>query len=256
MESESSPSPPPEMNLDFDIPSPRTYLARLRESLEKSRSYTSSKPKHRPTGLHGRSRKRNHTSPVPLVAPGLPSSNRLRLSDVLGGGEDSEGSESDVSSLSSSTSSISVDIKTRNAIGGASVREKRAASQSPSHHYRFSPASKGILGGRVTAWDHDVHLPTNVTTPLSRQHPSHSSHTGLPLLGIGGREGNDDIMSSLQTINGQLGELLSRVGHQPLNSTVVPHPQSRYTPSPAPFVPGDAETSAFQTSSFLNTSGQ
>lgn len=258
-ESTSSPPPPPEMNLDFDIPSPRTYLAKLRDSLEKSRKYTSSRSKHLPSRLHS-SHKRT-------VAPALPFKASSFLSgekEVPGSCVAREDSESDLSSLSSSSSSTSlntVDLKDRQT-GQSGVASKRG-SQSP-NQYRFSPTSKGVIDGHVTAWDQNVHLTTNGAPPLSRQ-ATHKNHTSVPLSGSGSHEGRNDIMSSLQTINGRLGELLSRISPQSLSAStdatavsgagvgVIPHSRSQYTPSPAPFAPGDTGL-ALQSPALLNSS--
>lgn len=250
VESEMTPSPPPEMDLNFDIPSPKTYLARLRASLEKSKTYTNSYENHLPSGgLH--SRKRNLSSPLPLTAPGLLSNNGLKVSEALTrvGGEDS-----DMSSASSSSSSISIDIKSGNAIG-ASLGSKRA-SQSPDH-FRFAPASKVVNGGHVTAWDKKANLLTNGVTAF----PGQSSNQA----GNGGHnEDSKNIMSSLEMINRQLGELLGRITPQTTTASVppsaamstVPHSQSQYTPSPAHLMVGGVETPALQSPAFASTNAK
>ena len=237
-----SPPPPPEMNLDFDIPSPKTYLAKLKASLEKSTRYTNSKSKHLKPRHHS-SRKRHLTSPVPFKGSRVPSRKGHRLSESHGSGDE------DLSSSGSSSSSISL---TAVDIG----RSKRATSRSPVHLH-FSPVSKGILGaGCVTAWDQPtVHRSTNVeATSLS---------TRLATLQNGASsvssDEKSDIMSSLQMINGQLGELLCRLGPQPLTSaTPLALPYSHYSPSPvSSFVVGDiGAASVHQTSTLLNASGR
>ena len=232
-ETESTPSPPPEVNLDFDIPSPKTYLAKLKARLEKSRSYTNSKSKHPKSGLDS-SRRRHLTSPLPFKSSRVPSRNEPHSND-----------DDDRSSSTSSSSSISLTTIDIN-------RSKRAMSKSPKHSH-FSPASKGILGaGRVTAWDQPtIHQSTTGATSLSSRLATHNGTSSV------GSDENSDIMFSLQTINGQLGELLCRLGPQPLTSaTPLTLPYSRYTPSPAtPLVVGDVGTSEHQTSTLLNTSG-
>lgn len=237
-----SPPPPPEMNLDFDIPSPKTYLAKLKASLEKSTRYTNSKSKHLKPRHHS-SRKRHFTSPIPFKGSRVPSTNGQRLSESRGSGDD------DLSSSDSSSSSISL---TAVDIG----RSKRATSKSPVHSH-FSPASKGILGaGLVTAWDQPtVHRLTNAgATTLSTRLATLQNGTSS----VSGDE-KSDIMSSLQMINGQLGELLCRLGPQPLTSaTPLALPYSRYSPSPvSSFAVGDiGAASVHQTSTLLNTSGK
>lgn len=249
------------MNLDFDIPSPRTYLAKLRASLEKSRKYTSSQSKHRPSSLDS-SQKQTVTSALPFKAKSFLSGEK----EVPGGCVERDDSDSDLSSLSSSSSSTSlntVDLK-----GGQTVQSgvvsKSLVSQSP-NQYRLSPATKRVTGGHVTAWDQNVHFSTNGAPPLSRL-ATHKDHTSVPLSGSGNPEGRNDIMSSLQTINGRLGELLSRIKPQSLSASaeaadasgmgvgVTPHIQSQYTPSPAPFVPGDIGRPKFQSTALHNTS--
>ena len=243
-ETECSPSPPPEMNLDFDIPSPKTYLAKLKASLEKSTRYTHPKSKH-PKLRHGSSRKRHLTSPLLFKATRVPSRNGQRLSepDGAGGGSNDDGLSSSTSSSSISLTTIDID------------RSKRATSMSPGHSH-FSPVSKGILGaGRVTAWDHPtIHRSTNNgATFLSSGLATH--HNGASSVSS---DEKSDIMSSLQMINGQLGELLCRLGPQSLTpATPLALPYSRYTPSPvSSFVVGDVGTSVLQNSTLLNTSGK
>ena len=251
IKSDSTPSPPPlEMNLDFDIPSPRTYLAKLRARLEKSRNYTSSRSKHLSPELSS-SRKRRVTHSLPFKASNFLTSNETEMPKSHGS---EECSNSDLSSLSSSSSSTSLStgaIQT----GVASTRTAQ-----PPNQFSLSPTTKGVLGGRVTAWDQNVHLSTNGAPPLSRQSTHHHHrHAGVALPGGGSHEGRNDLVSSLQTINGQLGELLSRITPQPLtaNSTatgVTSHPQSRYTPSPTPFTVGDMGEPVLKTPALMNTS--
>ena len=257
-ESTSSPPPPLETNLNFDIPSPRTYLAKLRASLEKSRKYTKSQSKHLPK------QKRTVTPALPFKASSFLSGEK----EVAGGRVGREDSDSDLSSLSSSSSSTSlntVDLKDGQTTVQSGVASKSLASQSP-NQYRFSPTTRQVTGGHVTAWDQNVHFSTNGAPPLSRL-ATYKDHTSVPLSGSGSHEGrNDDIMSSLQTINGRLGELLSRINPQSLSASaeaadasgtgveVTPHIQSQYTPSPAPFVPGDIGRPQLQSTALLNTS--
>lgn len=241
-----SPSPPPEMNLDFDIPSPKTYLAKLKASLEKSTRYTNSKSKSR----HVSSRKRHLTSPLPFKASRVSSRNGQRLSEPDGAGGSSGDDVLSSSTSSSSSSSISlttIDID----------RSKRATSKSPRHSH-FSPANKGIFGtGRVTAWDQPtIHQSTNSGATVSSELATPTHHNGRASL-VSSDE-KSDIMSSLQMINGQLGELLCRLGPQPLTSAMpLVLPYSHYTPSPvSSFAVGDIGTSGLQNSTLLNTSGK
>ena len=86
----------------------------------------------------------------------------------------------------------------------------------------------------MTAWDDNTHRLANGGMPFS----GHSTRDGWNIGGISSASNNEernDIMSSLKSINGQLGELLSRLGPQPSSSAaaVTTHPYSRYTPSPA-----------------------
>lgn len=252
--SPSPPPPPPEiMSLDFDIPSPKTYLAKLKASLEKSTAYTSSKPKHLKSSRHHTSRKRNLSSPLPFARSRVLSRNGQRFSESRGSGDDDDLSQS---SGSSSSSSESISLTTVD-IG----RSKRASSSKSPVHSHFSPVSKGILGaGRVTAWDQPtIHQSTDNgrATRLSTSLATHR-HNGASSVSS---DEKSDIMSSLQMINGQLGELLCRLGPtQPLTSATTPLalPYSRYTPSPvSSFLVGDiGASSVHQTSTLLNTSGK
>ena len=263
-----SPPPPPEiMSLDFDIPSPKTYLAKLKASLEKSTRHTNSKSKHLRSSRHHSSRKRHLTSPLSVR---VRSRNERRLSEYQGGSPDDDDDDglSQSSDSPSSSSSESITLTTVD-IG----RSKRATSSSSPMHSHFSPVSKGILGstaGRVTAWDQPtIHRSTNnggnaslSSSLLATTH--HHMHNGASSSG----DEKSDIMSSLQMINGQLGELLCRLGpSQPLTSpaaatTVAPLAlpnYARYSPSPvSSFLVGDIGTTSLHqhNSTLLNTSGK
>ncbi len=261
-----SPPPPPEMmSLDFDIPSPKTYLAKLKASLEKSTRYTDSKSKHlKSSRRHHSSRKRHLTSPLSIKGSRVPEQ-RLLKSPGDSGGDDDLFLSSD-SSPSSSSSSESITLTTVD-IG----RSKRAMSSKSPMHSHFSPVSKGILGGagRVTAWDQPtIHRSTTnggttslSTSLLATQH-HHDRASSVS------SDEKSDIMSSLQMINGQLGELLCRLGPPqiltPAAATTTTAPlalpsYSRYTPSPvSSFVVGDIGTASLyqQNSTLLNTSGK
>ena len=266
-----SPSPPPPppaeiMSLDFDIPSPKTYLAKLKASLEKSTRHTNSKSKHQKLLRHHSSRKRHLTSPLSIR---VPSRNGRRLSEYQGGSPDDDDDDglSQSSDSPSTASSESITLTTVD-IG----RSKRATSSSSPMHSHFSPVSKRILGsaaGRVTAWDQPtIHRSTNnggnaslSTSLLASTH--HHMHNGASSSG----DKKSDIVSSLQMINGQLGELLCRLGpSQTLTSPAaattaplaLPH-YARYSPSPvSSFLVGDiGATSLHQhNSTLLNTSGK
>ena len=206
-----------------------------------SRNYTSSKSKHPKLGLHS-SRKRNLTSPLPFKGAKVPSRNGQRFSENLE--SEIDGSGDDLSSSPSSSSSFTlttVDMSKR----------KRAMSKSPKHSH-FSSVSKGVLStGLVTAWDQPtIHRPTSGATGLSRGPKAHNRTSSA------GSDEKSGIMSSLETINGQLGELLCRLGPQPLTSGAMSLalPYSRYTPSPvSQLVVGDLGTSLHQPSTSLGS---
>ena len=263
----ATPSPPPE--LDFDIPSPKTYLARLKASLEKSRNYSSSSQRQSKSGRSGHTRKRRFTSPLPSEASGLPSKSREKLLTRHSGGDECS-SESELSFLSSSSSSsTTLSLALANGKSGATTGMAKRALQSPKHIH-FSPSTSGLVGdGRVTAWDQNVHLLTNGAPPLSEQATQSNHHTDITSTLLSGNsrssDGNGvtknaDIMTSLQTINGQLDELLSRISPQPFASarngpsTLATQPHSRYTPSPTPFLIGDVSAPMHRPLSVLNTS--
>ena len=268
--SPSPPPPPPEiMSLDFDIPSPKTYLAKLKASLEKNTRHTNSKSRNQKLLRHHSSRKRHLTSPLSIKGPRVPSRNGRRLSEYQGGSaaaDDDDGLSQSSDSPSSSSESITL---TTVDIG----RSKRATSSSSPMHSHFSPVIKGILGGaagRVTAWDQPtIHRSTNnggntsLSTSLLPNH--HHMHNGASSVVSGGEK--SDIMSSLQMINGQLGELLCRLGpSQTLTSpaavTTAPlalPSYSRYSPSPvSSFLVGDIGAASLHqyNSTLLNTSGK
>lgn len=239
--SPSPPPPPPEItSLDFDIPSPKTYLAKLKASLEKSTT-----------------RRRHLTSPLPFKGSRVPSGNGQRLSEPCGCDRDDDDLSQSSGSSSSSSESISL-------ITADISRSKRATSSKSPVHSHFSPVSKRIqVAGRVTAWDQPtIHRSTNDngggTSLSARLLASHHMHNGASSVSS---DEKSDIMSSLQMINGQLGELICRLGpSQPLTSATTPLalPYSRYTPSPiSSFVVGDIGISSLhQTSALLNTSGK
>lgn len=248
VESESAASPVPEVSLDFDIPSPRTYLAKLRATLERSKNHSQ---RHTNIGIDAPSRRRRYSSPLLGEVSKHPVKSKQSGSVVNGCRGESSDNESTLSSSSSTSLSIP-DIN--NTSGVPSAAMKREAQ--PHKCVHRTPSRKANVNGHVTGWD--LNGTNGAATYLSGR-SIQTSGAGEVLASRSGNGldagGNNDLMASLYAINGQLGELLNRITPQPLNSTPTAasaYPSSRYTPSPSPYPSGN--TSLLMPPPQLNTS--
>ena len=197
-------------DLNDDIPSPKTYLARLRASLEKSRRYTQSKSML----LDNSSRTRHFSSPLYTPKPSTHHHKRTTIDSEESSGVSSENPSGLESSDASSTVLDDVKKEKREFGRPRSFSASAIKSRDISH---FSPATRKIMRDTGVGKRKSVGGKHGQVSP--RRHNVLESDTNEQSL----------IFDSLNMINSQLGKLLTRL---PENQTFA---HGGYSLPPPPF---------------------